>query len=96
MTCLQLLCHRIPLVRKKSLRQKLIEHGLLNDFLKNQSPNPASKYFPQEPTVLATQSLKNYMDVSPQGWQWGSSKDAALEERGAPRGLGGWARAPRQ
>lgn len=66
-TCLQMLCHRVPLVKKKSLRKNLKEHGLLKDFLKNHSPNPASKYFPQEAAVMATQPLENYMDVSARG-----------------------------
>lgn len=58
-------CHRVPLVKKKSLRKNLIEHGLLKDFLKKHSFNPASKYFPNEDaTLIAAQPLENYMDVS--------------------------------
>ncbi|VCW77316.1 unnamed protein product, partial [Gulo gulo] len=48
---------KVPLVRRKSLRKTLLDHGLLEDFLKNHSPNPASKYFPQEAPVMATQPL---------------------------------------
>lgn len=81
------LCHRIPLVRKKSLRKTLLDHGLLGDFLKNHSPNPASKYFPQEAPVMATQPLENYMDVS-----------AQAGPRGQRCSQGSWmvGRAPRQ
>ncbi|XP_006875054.1 PREDICTED: pepsin A-like [Chrysochloris asiatica] len=55
--------YKVPLVKKKSLRQNLIENGLLEDFLKKNSLNPASKYFPQEATMLSTQPLVNYMDT---------------------------------
>ena len=60
-----MLCHRVPLVKKKSLKKNLIENGLLEDFLKQHTSNPASKYFPKEAaTLAATQPLENYMDVS--------------------------------
>ena len=60
-----MLCHRVPLVRKKSLRQNLIEHGLLEDFLKKHTPNPASKFFPKEAaTLVDSEPLENYLDVS--------------------------------
>ncbi|XP_053417490.1 pepsin A [Nycticebus coucang] len=56
--------YKVPLVRKKSLRQNLAENGLLKDFLKNHRINPASKYFPKEAaTLLSTQPLENYMDT---------------------------------
>ncbi|XP_075404152.1 pepsin A [Tenrec ecaudatus] len=55
---------KVPLVRKKSLRQNLIENGLLEDFLKKYNINPGSKYYPKEAaTMLATQPLANYMDM---------------------------------
>ncbi|XP_029770866.1 pepsin A [Suricata suricatta] len=55
---------KVPLFKKKSLRQNLIEHGLLEDFLKTHSLNPASKYFPnQDATMIAAQPLENYMDM---------------------------------
>ncbi|XP_004446527.1 pepsin A [Dasypus novemcinctus] len=55
--------HKVPLVRKKSMRQKLKENGLLEEFLKKRNFNPASKYFPQEASMMFTQSLENYLDM---------------------------------
>nr|XP_011766854.1 pepsin A-1-like [Macaca nemestrina] len=57
--------YKVPLVRKKSLRRNLSEHGLLKDFLKKHNLNPASKYFPQAeaPTLIDEQPLENYLDV---------------------------------
>ncbi|XP_003798803.1 pepsin A [Otolemur garnettii] len=56
--------YKVPLVRKKSLRQSLAENGLLKDFLKNHHVNLASKYFPNEATtLLSAQPLENYMDT---------------------------------
>nr|XP_024643387.1 pepsin A-2/A-3-like [Macaca nemestrina] len=57
--------HKVPLVRKKSLRRNLSEHGLLKDFLKKHNLNPASKYFPQAeaPTLIDQQPLENYLDM---------------------------------
>ncbi|XP_003920243.2 pepsin A [Saimiri boliviensis] len=57
--------YKVPLVRKKSLRKNLIEHGLLEDFLKTNTFNPASKYFPQggAATMIANQPLVNYLDM---------------------------------
>ncbi|XP_060032272.1 pepsin A [Erinaceus europaeus] len=58
------LIYKVPLVRKKSLRQNLKEHGLLEDFLKTHRLNPACKYFPElADSTLATQPLVNYMDL---------------------------------
>ncbi|XP_014648361.1 PREDICTED: pepsin II-1-like isoform X1 [Ceratotherium simum simum] len=58
-----MLCHRVPLVRKKSWRKNLVEHGLLEEFLKTHPRNLASKYLPKEDATLAyTQSLENYLD----------------------------------
>lgn len=52
-------------MKKKSLRQNLIENGLLQDFLAKHNINPASKYFPSKAaTELADQPLVNFMDVS--------------------------------
>ncbi|XP_058383375.1 pepsin II-2/3-like [Diceros bicornis minor] len=57
------LIYKVPLVRKKSWRKKLVEHGLLEEFLKTHPRNPASKYLPKEDATLAyTQSLENYLD----------------------------------
>lgn len=75
--------HRVPLVRKQSLRQKLIEHGLLEDYLKTHTFNPASKYFKEVADLTATQPLENYMDVSAQAGGRGSS--GGLGDRG-PQG----------
>ncbi|XP_072872909.1 pepsin A-2/A-3 [Chlorocebus sabaeus] len=57
--------HKVPLVRKKSLRRNLSEHGLLKDFLKKHNRNPARKYFPQAeaPTLIDEQPLENYLDM---------------------------------
>uniref|UniRef100_A0A9L0IEJ4 Pepsin A n=1 Tax=Equus asinus TaxID=9793 RepID=A0A9L0IEJ4_EQUAS len=57
------LIYKVPLIKKKSLRQNLRENGLLADFLKQHPRNPASKYFPKEAaTLAATEGLENYMD----------------------------------
>ncbi|XP_008158553.1 pepsin A [Eptesicus fuscus] len=55
--------YKVPLVRKKSLRTNLREHGFLKDYLKKHQLNPASKYFPEAADMLATQPLENYMDM---------------------------------
>ncbi|XP_012633780.1 pepsin A [Microcebus murinus] len=55
--------HKVPLVRKKSLRHNLHKHGHLKDFLKTHTLNQASKYFPKEATMLSTQPLENYLDT---------------------------------
>ncbi|KAL0627403.1 Pepsin A [Plecturocebus cupreus] len=57
--------YKVPLTRKKSLRKNLIEHGLLEDFLKKHPFNPASKYFPQQKaaTMIDNQPLVNYLDM---------------------------------
>ncbi|NXX39185.1 PEPA protein, partial [Tricholaema leucomelas] len=52
---------RVPLWRGKSLRQVLKDHGLLELYLLQHPYNPASKYFP---SLLASEPLQNYMDVS--------------------------------
>ncbi|XP_011798184.1 PREDICTED: pepsin A-4-like [Colobus angolensis palliatus] len=58
--------HKVPLIKKKSLRRNLSEHGLLKDFLKKHNLNPARKYFPQReaPNLIHEQPLENYLDVS--------------------------------
>ncbi|XP_070422165.1 pepsin A-like [Equus przewalskii] len=57
------LIYKVPLVKRKSLRQNLRENGLLEDFLKQHPRNPASKYFPKEAaTLAATEGLENYKD----------------------------------
>ncbi|XP_036993671.2 pepsin A-like [Artibeus jamaicensis] len=55
--------HKVPLVRKRSLRHNLIQHGLLKDFLKKHSYNPASKYIKEVADMSATEPLENYMDM---------------------------------
>uniref|UniRef100_A0A8C4W9A7 pepsin A n=1 Tax=Gopherus evgoodei TaxID=1825980 RepID=A0A8C4W9A7_9SAUR len=54
---------RVPLQKGKSLRQNLKEHGLLEDFLKKNPYNPASKYFPNLANDAASEPLTNYMDM---------------------------------
>ncbi|XP_059873433.1 pepsin A-4-like [Delphinus delphis] len=56
--------YKVPLTRKKSLRQKLIENGKLKDFLQNHQYNIGSKYFPSEATTLMSdQPLQNFLDM---------------------------------
>ncbi|XP_017375366.1 pepsin A isoform X1 [Cebus imitator] len=57
--------YKVPLVKKKSLRKNLIEHGKLEDFLKKHTFNPASKYFHhgEAATMIANQPLVNYLDM---------------------------------
>uniref|UniRef100_A0A452HNX4 pepsin A n=1 Tax=Gopherus agassizii TaxID=38772 RepID=A0A452HNX4_9SAUR len=54
---------KVPLQKGKSLRQNLKEHGLLEDFLKKNPYNPASKYFPNLANDAASEPLTNYMDM---------------------------------
>lgn len=58
-----LLLPRVPLWRGKSLRQALKDRGLLELYLLQHPYNPASKFFP---SLLASEPLQNYMDVSMQ------------------------------
>ena len=78
--------HRVPLIRKKSLRRTLSERGLLKDFLKKHNLNPASKYFPQweAPTLVDEQPLENYLDVSVWASGGASSEDLASRKEGVP------------
>ncbi|XP_008582216.1 PREDICTED: pepsin A-5 [Galeopterus variegatus] len=56
--------YKVPLVRKKTLRQNLREHGLLKDFLKKYNFNPAIKYLPKGASnLLDEESMVNYMDL---------------------------------
>ncbi|XP_062949646.1 pepsin A-5 [Cynocephalus volans] len=56
--------YKVPLVRKKTLRQNLREHGLLKDFLKKYNFNPAIKYLPKGASnLLHEESMVNYMDL---------------------------------
>ncbi|XP_036916407.1 pepsin A-2/A-3-like [Sturnira hondurensis] len=55
--------HKVPLVKKRSLRHNLAKNGLLKDFLKKHSFNPASKYFKEVADLAATEPLVNYMDT---------------------------------
>ncbi|XP_074854091.1 pepsin A-like [Carettochelys insculpta] len=59
----QCLVTKVSLKKKKSLRQNLQEHGLLEDFLKKHPYNLASKYFPGLASRFATEPLTNYMDI---------------------------------
>nr|AAA31096.1 pepsinogen A precursor [Sus scrofa] len=54
---------KVPLVRKKSLRQNLIKNGKLKDFLKTHKHNPASKYFPEAAALIGDEPLENYLDT---------------------------------
>ncbi|XP_047631557.1 pepsin A-5 [Phacochoerus africanus] len=54
---------KVPLVRKKSLRQNLIKNGKLKDFLKTHKHNPASKYFPEAASLIGDEPLENYLDT---------------------------------
>ncbi|EPY89626.1 Pepsin A [Camelus dromedarius] len=58
--------HKVPLVKKKSLRKNLTEQGKLKDFLKIHHHNLASKYFPatsEAANFLDEQPLENYLDT---------------------------------
>ena len=59
-----MLCHRIPLVKKKSLRQNLIENGKLKEFMRTHKYNLGSKYIREAATLVSDQPLQNYLDVS--------------------------------
>ncbi|XP_074854092.1 pepsin A-like [Carettochelys insculpta] len=54
---------KVSLKKGKSLRQNLKKHDLLEDFLKKNPYNLASKYFPGMASQNATEPLSNYMDV---------------------------------
>uniref|UniRef100_A0A452HSL2 pepsin A n=1 Tax=Gopherus agassizii TaxID=38772 RepID=A0A452HSL2_9SAUR len=54
---------KVSLKKGKSLRQNLKEHGLLEDFLKKNPYNLASKYFPSLANDAASEPLTNYMDI---------------------------------
>ncbi|NP_999038.2 pepsin A preproprotein [Sus scrofa] len=54
---------KVPLVRKKSLRQNLIKNGKLKDFLKTHKHNPASKHFPEAAALIGDEPLENYLDT---------------------------------
>lgn len=53
---------RIPLIKGKSLRRALKEHGLLDDFLKTHRYSPGRKY--SRFGEVASEPLFNYLDVS--------------------------------
>ncbi|KAI4529989.1 hypothetical protein MG293_019845 [Ovis ammon polii] len=55
---------RIPLVKKKSLRQNLIENGKLKEFMKTHKYNLGSKYIREAATLVSDQPLQNYLDVT--------------------------------
>uniref|UniRef100_A0A8B9NX76 pepsin A n=1 Tax=Apteryx owenii TaxID=8824 RepID=A0A8B9NX76_APTOW len=51
------------LVKGKSLRKPLKEHGLLEYYLKHNPYNLASKYFPTLASTVSSEPLENYMDM---------------------------------
>ncbi|NXE56281.1 PEPA2 protein, partial [Casuarius casuarius] len=51
---------RVSLRKRKPLRQTLMDHGLLDDFLTKHPPSLPAKYFL---TAAATEPLRNYMDL---------------------------------
>ncbi|KAG5196421.1 hypothetical protein JEQ12_011107 [Ovis aries] len=53
----------IPLVKKKSLRQNLIENGKLKEFMKTHKYNLGSKYIREAATLVSDQPLQNYLDT---------------------------------
>ncbi|KAM7086945.1 pepsin A [Molossus nigricans] len=55
--------YKVPLVRKKSLRENLVKNGLLEDFLKTHNFNQASKYLKEASDMMAAQPLENYLDM---------------------------------
>lgn len=59
-----MLRHRIPLVKKKSLRQNLIENGKLKEFMKTHKYNLGSKYIREAATLVSDQPLQNYLDLT--------------------------------
>lgn len=80
-----MLRHRVPLTRKKSLRQKLIENGKLKDFLQNHQYNIGSKYFPSEATTLMSdQPLQNFLDVSVWAGSGSAPRTWPSGEKGVP------------
>lgn len=54
---------KIPLVKKKSLRQNLIENGKLKEFMKTHKYNLGSKYIREAATLVSDQPLQNYLDT---------------------------------
>ncbi|XP_078514911.1 pepsin A-like [Lissotriton helveticus] len=55
---------KVPLIKGKSLRDRLREKGLLDEFLKTHKINPGSKYFPELAAQVASEPMTNYMDMS--------------------------------
>nr|BAU16179.1 pepsinogen A3 [Cynops pyrrhogaster] len=55
---------KVPLIKGKSLRDRLREKGLLDEFLKTHKINPGSKYFPDLAAQVASEPMTNYMDMS--------------------------------
>ncbi|XP_069495764.1 pepsin A-like [Ambystoma mexicanum] len=53
---------RIPLRKVKSVREKLRAEGKLQEFLKNQTIDPAAKYHKKAGTKVAITPLTNYFD----------------------------------
>nr|XP_009667238.1 PREDICTED: pepsin A-like [Struthio camelus australis] len=51
---------KVSLRKRKPLRQTLMDHGLLEDFMSKHPPSLAAKYFP---TAATTEFLTNYMDL---------------------------------
>ena len=80
-----MLRHRIPLVKKKSLRQNLIENGKLKEFMKTHKYNLGSKYIREAATFVSDQPLQNYLDVSMWAGSGPAPRTQARGERGDPR-----------
>uniref|UniRef100_A0A8C4KIF0 pepsin A n=1 Tax=Dromaius novaehollandiae TaxID=8790 RepID=A0A8C4KIF0_DRONO len=55
---------RVSLMKRKPLRQTLMDHGLLDDFLTKHPPSLPAKYLL---TADATEPLRNYMDLEYMG-----------------------------
>ncbi|XP_064369473.1 pepsin A-like [Dromaius novaehollandiae] len=55
---------RVSLMKRKPLRQTLMDHGLLDDFLTKHPPSLPAKYLL---TTDATEPLRNYMDLEYMG-----------------------------
>lgn len=80
-----MLRHRIPLVKKKSLRQNLIENGKLKEFMKTHKYNLGSKYIREAATLVSDQPLQNYLDVSMWAGSGPAPRTQPRGERGDPR-----------
>ena len=83
-----MLRHRIPLVKKKSLRRNLLENGKLKEFQQTHKYNLASKYFRETATLVSDQPLQNYLDVSVWADSGPAPRTQPRGQRGESQGLG--------